>query len=599
MGDQHSDTLEDEYAAAADRARRTVAAEFDLQRVGTAALPEGIDRGRFRDVWRVGLAVSAPVQHLLVAIPWVFPDELPDVYAPHDLTVDGVRIPHVDGFRQVCTLDDTSRFPNPDFAGEAVLEVIERAVKIILDGVAGANKKEYWDEFEAYWIDGAKNPTSALADVRPELSHRRIVEVSVTPALGASSVLFAENEASAFHFLDALGRLPQEPTSSQALYLHLDSIGDTPNLRINADAKRCLSPDAYEALLAFLKDDDRPSTILFSLPVGSGRVFGGWVHERYATEVYRGAKSRKIVGQAAGFRPGHLAPDVELTSAFGNQRIRRVVVKRVDAGRLVARTRGQARDGIGAVNIIGCGSVGGFVARALAYAQPSPLRLVDDEILEVHNVPRHVCDLTSVGKNKAEAVRSTLRRSDPHLIVEAVPNDVRHVLRTDAARLQPAALSVVAVANVAIERRVNEIARVLDLGTIAFIWIEPHAIAGHAVIVPPKAGGCFECLVLPDGRVDIGVLQNADNFARADAGCRGSFVPYGGLDLEAFANTISREIVPVTDGGSGMVITWIGNLSEARRNGWPIEPSWETAQDYSVSRRSITPRTDCRICASA
>jgi tRNA A37 threonylcarbamoyladenosine dehydratase len=597
MADLHSGGLEDEYAAAAERARRTVAAAFDLHRVGTAALPDGVDRGRFRDVWRVRPENGAPVAHLLVAIPWVFPDELPDIYSPEDLTFEGARIPHVDGNRQVCTLDDSTRFPNPEFAGEAVIEVIERAVQIIQDGVAGRNKAEYWDEFEAYWIDGAKNLTTAVAIVRAEGPHRRVVSIPLLPKLGVSSLLFAEDDTTAFDFLDVLGRLPQKPPSRPALYLHLDAIGETPNLRTNADVKRCLPADAYKELLCFLQEDERPSAVLFSIAVGNDRVFGGWVHEQYATTVYKGAKSRKIMGQAPGFRPGHLPPDTELTSAFGGQRVGRIVVRRADADRLVRRTVGRDRAATGGVNVIGCGSVGGFVARAFAHSGPSPLRLIDSEDLEVHNVPRHVCDLVSVGLNKAEAVRRLLRRSDPHLQVEALTRDVREILRTDVGRLLPAHLSIVAIANVAVERRINELARSIELGTVACVWIEPHAIAGHAVVVPPNVKGCFECLVGPEGKVNVAVLDKPEAFTRADAGCRGSFVPYGGVDLETFATTIARETAQAKVADAGAIITWVGNLDEARRNGWAIDPAWAAVPNYSIHRRDIAPRSDCRICA--
>ncbi len=62
--------------------------------------------------------------------------------------------------------------------------------------------------------------------------------------------------------------LPPKPTSRPALYLHLDALGDAPDLRANADMKRRLPPDAYKVLLAFLKETNRPSLVLFSIPVG-------------------------------------------------------------------------------------------------------------------------------------------------------------------------------------------------------------------------------------------------------------------------------------------------------------------------------------------
>jgi molybdopterin/thiamine biosynthesis adenylyltransferase len=597
MADPHSEILEREYAANADRARSTVAAAFDLERVGVGVLPDGANRGRFRDVWSVRLESGFPVSHLFVAIPWVFPDELPDVYSPVDLTVDGARIPHVDCNRQVCTFDDSTRFPNLEKPGEAVIEVIHRAVKIIGDGLAGPNRNDYLEEFEAYWSDGTKNLTRAIVLVRPEGPNREVVRVLLHPKVGQSSLLFAEDEAEALNFLDALGR-SEKPSSKRAFYLHLESMGEILSIRRNGDVRRSLPSSAYEDLLQFLNDDVRPSTVIVSIPVAEDRVFGGWVHNEYATTTYKGLETKRTLGQAPGFRRGHLPPDTELCSAFFGQPVSRIVMGRVDAERLAGRTVGSLPESSRAMNLIGCGAVGGFIARGLAHEHPLPLRLVDPEILETFNVPRHVCDLTDVGTNKAEAVRRLLRRSNPHLNVEALPRDVREILRTDAAALMPADLSIVAVANLAVERLMNRLARSLNLGITSFVWVEPNAIAGHAVIIPPKALGCFECLVKPTGSVNCSVLDKPEAFTRVDAGCRGSFVPYGGIDLELFATTITREISRAKPTSAGIVVTWVGNLDEARRNGCSMDPKWEAVPNYTVHQSSIVPRATCSVCGS-
>ena len=91
-----------------------------------------------------------------------------------------------------------------------------------------------------------------------------------------------------------------------------------------------------EALLDFLRDAPRPSTVLFSIPVRSERVFGAWIHPRFGTDIYRGKRSRREMDQAPGFRPGRLPPEVELTRSFASLRVDRVIVHRADDARRVA-----------------------------------------------------------------------------------------------------------------------------------------------------------------------------------------------------------------------------------------------------------------------
>jgi hypothetical protein len=591
--------VEASYVAAADRARRAVAAAFDLEEMLTSVLASTAQR-RYRVVWRIRLDEGAalPVKHLLLAMPWTFPDELPDVYLPEEVTRAGARIPHLDEQHQLCTFDDTTAWPNEERAGEAVCAVIERAIHLLRDGISGANADDYADEFEAYWLDGALKPVTALSIVRPEGPHRRIVSVRLSSPLGPHTLVFAEEEQAALVFLDGIGRVPPKPKVKATLYLHLNGLGGPPNIVTNSDVLRRIGsdPSAREALLKFLGDEERPSTVLFSIPARTERVFGAWIHPRFGTDVFRGKGSRRVMDQAPGFRPGHLPPEVELTSTFASLRLDRVIVQRADEVRLATRTAGAVEEKKRSFGVIGCGSVGGFVADTIRHVHPSRIRLVDPQHLEVHNVPRHYCDLTAVGENKARAVRAALRRFDPHLDVRIDDRDVLEILRVEPDALTPADYTFVAVASMPVERRLNVLSRQLALGTVAYLWIEPHAVAGHAVVVPPSARGCFECLLDPDLSIAVRVLQHPEQFERADAGCRGSFLPYSGLDAQAFARTITRGVLEYGDTDIGSVVTWIGDIDRARREGWAIHDDWSKATPFSLSRRPIQARADCPVC---
>lgn len=594
-----STVLDAAYAAATDRARRTVAAAYDLVERPTSVL-RGEAASRYRTVWQIALDDNTlPVAQILIAVPWTFADELPDVYVPETVTRDGARIPHLDRYGQLCTFDDSGAFPDAGQPGEAVCAVIDRAVQLLRDGVSGANVADYADEFEAYWRDGAPRPLSALSDIAATGPHRRIVALPFAPVLGRHAWLFAEKDASAIAFAQAIGRAPAKPRPEAALYLHLDAIAGAPNVTTNADVYKLVghTAGACEALLAYLRDEPRPSRVLFSVPVANDRVFGAWVHPRYGMDINRGKHSHRVKDQVRGFRPGYLTPQIELTSVCAGLVVDRVVVKRADAARLALRTAGSVEVArtLSHVNVIGCGSLGGFIADTVRQIDPVRLRLTDPEDMEVHNVPRHLCDVATVGTNKAHAVRATIHRSDPHVEIEAHDKDALELLRSTPAALEGATYTFVATAALAVERRLNVLAPELDLGTFVYIWIEPHAVAGHAVVVPPSSRGCFECLLDDRLRMTVRVLADPEQFERADAGCRGAYVPYSGLDAQMFARTITRTVF-ATRPLEPRVLTWIGDIDRARREGWKLTETWRDAVAFTMNDVQLVPRTDCATC---
>ncbi|MCM1449483.1 MAG: ThiF family adenylyltransferase [Clostridiales bacterium] len=65
------------------------------------------------------------------------------------------------------------------------------------------------------------------------------------------------------------------------------------------------------------------------------------------------------------------------------------------------------------VVIIGCGSVGSFVALELARAGVGRFFLIDMDILSYHNICRHQCGILDVGKYKTTALRERILQINP------------------------------------------------------------------------------------------------------------------------------------------------------------------------------------------
>lgn len=74
--------------------------------------------------------------------------------------------------------------------------------------------------------------------------------------------------------------------------------------------------------------------------------------------------------------------------------------------------------------ILGCGSVGSLVALELARAGIGKFVLVDNDILEYHNLCRHQCSIPEVGEYKVDALKRRILEINPSAQVEPIVSTV-------------------------------------------------------------------------------------------------------------------------------------------------------------------------------
>lgn len=131
------------------------------------------------------------------------------------------------------------------------------------------------------------------------------------------------------------------------------------------------------------------------------------------------------------------------------------------------------------VTLIGCGSLGGLVAQALAHAGIGRLTLIDPEILEAANLGRHVLDATALGRAKASALASRLRAQLPHLDMHAISHRIQDPAA--AAALENTDLVICTAADWPAERFLMEAMAGRGI-PLLLSWAEPHALAGHSAV---------------------------------------------------------------------------------------------------------------------
>jgi len=120
------------------------------------------------------------------------------------------------------------------------------------------------------------------------------------------------------------------------------------------------------------------------------------------------------------------------------------------------------------VVVVGVGTVGSQIARELANTGVGRLRLIDHDLLESHNLPRHALAADYLGKNKAKGMALYLRKNITTLQVESIPRKIDEAFSDNELdeMLSDADLIVVATDDRKAQRRIARRALSLDIPAV-------------------------------------------------------------------------------------------------------------------------------------
>jgi adenylyltransferase/sulfurtransferase len=156
---------------------------------------------------------------------------------------------------------------------------------------------------------------------------------------------------------------------------------------------------------------------------------------------------------------------------------------------------GQRRLAQSSVLIVGCGALGSVVASSLARAGVGRIRIVDRDIVELHNLHRQALfDESDATQRlpKAEAAARHLRRINSTVTIEAMVFDVTP--RTMEPLLQDIDLVLDGSDNLETRYLLNDACLKHH---VPWVYGGVVATAGMALVVAPDGGPCLRCL-FPD-----------------------------------------------------------------------------------------------------
>ncbi|NDJ85389.1 MAG: ThiF family adenylyltransferase [Chloroflexi bacterium] len=140
------------------------------------------------------------------------------------------------------------------------------------------------------------------------------------------------------------------------------------------------------------------------------------------------------------------------------------------------------------VAVVGLGSGGGYVAVALAMTGVRKFVLVDDDILDAHNVVRHIADQRDVGRPKVAVVGDLIRHRNP----EAEIQQIHGRIEDHFAVLDTVDMVVVGVDSEGSKFSLNEACLERHL-TAVYAGVYERGEGGDVVTIYPYKGPCYAC----------------------------------------------------------------------------------------------------------
>jgi molybdopterin/thiamine biosynthesis adenylyltransferase len=258
------------------------------------------------------------------------------------------------------------------------------------------------------------------------------------------------------------------------------------------------------------------------------------------------------------------------------------------------------------VLLLGCGSVGGYMAFALARAGVGALTLVDHDILSAENTYRHVLGKPYWGKPKALAMQQALSVQLPFVNVRGVPTTIESALERNLIQLNDFDLIVSALGNPTAELALNERVRRAAGPPIIFTWLEPLGIGGHAVLTGLCGeAGCFACLYTQVDDAN-GPLHNRASFGAADqtyghslAGCSTLYTAYGAIDALRTSELAARLAIDVLleREQQNVLRSWKGDGNAFTEAGFHLSGRYRLSEDELRRHAGSYAASACPVCS--
>lgn len=174
------------------------------------------------------------------------------------------------------------------------------------------------------------------------------------------------------------------------------------------------------------------------------------------------------------------------------------------------------------IALIGCGTIGGYLAEMLVKAgagtSGGQLTVVDFETLFPQNLGRHRLGFNSLFRNKAKEIAGELERAAPGVNIRALPVDVK------LAQFGLLDLLIDATGEEALGHWLCR--RYVASTPMLTAWIEGPGVAVRGLLRTSSVGACYRCLCDANRQGQLLTVKGKLPTVLAGQGCEGLYVPF-------------------------------------------------------------------------
>lgn len=524
---------------------------------------------------------------------------------PRLAVLDGPSLltwPHLEPNGLMCVFSSEAAFDVQDPVGQ-VSGLLHEGVKLIERILTGEAEEDFRDEFVSYWSHSVDDgSTRFLSLLDPAGSHRHIFIWR-----GKQQYIVSDSEGYLQNWLTRQYGLRKDGAAYQigkALFLRSTRVLTPDQYPRNAGDLRTLFSDDRHALdmiaMQALQSQLREVIIAFSCPTGI--ALAPVTIALHKNQTVPGRKSPDPMTR--GFRKGRVPVNVAvLRSTSPLSRVTRHALNRADHDWIHGRDADPHQKILKnkKVLVVGCGSLGSTVAELLAKAGIGNLGLIDGQFLEWPNISRHVLGAESIGRAKAENLSQRLQKAFPHLCN----------IRAFDGQLLPSSQQVLMGWDLVIgttgiwpvDAFIDERHKAGDFPLALYAWLEPHAVATHAVTVA-QGGACLRCNFSKTGKPDLTYSEWKNDGLLPIPACGGNFNPYGATDLSFAHGLVGNEAISALTATPvvSRETIWVGPTTRVASMGGKITEQWrQTMGDPGhggfLSIRQWPRKDNCAACA--
>lgn len=531
---------------------------------------------------------------IIIAIPTNWSSSLIDIYIQRNM--DFPFIPHVDIKGKICLYELEGILIDPNLYG-IITQSLNKARQIIEDGLLGINKEDFINEFDSYWM---------------QLPHTRFAKCDISDCDQISIVKYSEKITSRRKGeLDSkyLQRsktqkiyLSREPQNLKKYYQKEQKFIIKNAMYIPLEVNEYLFPPdprhkitrEYAQKLLNLMDIKEYRAVMAKMSSNKLLIFS--IKQPNGVVTLLGVMLEKC----------EISTDNEVCTLKSVNQIVPIYIDRIDKQYLMTRSN-EIKNVLSEkkVLLIGCGSVGGYIANELVKAGIEKMMLVDADFLYEINIFRHLLGLEYVGQYKCVALQHYLEKNIPNLQLSSLAEEIEEAIQEGEVEFEKYDVIISATGNHNINRWINKFIyeRKIDV-PIIYVWNEALGIGNHVAYFKYGNAGCYECLFKRDDDSEelydrTSYCEHGQDVVQKVAGCGSAFIPYGSTVSIKTAAMCVDTVKKIFEGryGDNMIISAKGDDYHFKKAGLKVSTKYLNQKDCIVEYSgNLLANPDCETC---